>query len=82
MGPKDWCPYEEGKPGHRQAEKRWPPADRHRGKLEAENAAMPSRTKAPEAARSWERQHGLSPGAREGACSCPHADGGLLAAGR
>ena len=31
--------------GH--AEKRQPPVDRHRGKLEAENAAMPSRTKAP-----------------------------------
>lgn len=29
------------------AEKRQPPADRHRGKPEAENAAMPSWTKAP-----------------------------------
>ena len=31
----------------RHTERRWPAADRHRGKLEAENAAMPSRTGAP-----------------------------------
>ena len=48
MGPRTGVLVKKGNlgtDGH--AEKRQPPADRHRGKPEAENAAMPSQTKAP-----------------------------------
>ena len=84
VGPKDWCPCEEGESGHRWSCREETATSgqtqREAGSRECSDAVTDQGTeRLPEVGKGRDRP---SPGAWEGACSCPHLGGGLLAARR